>query len=457
MSGSELRIPPSNREAERAVLGSMLRDNDVIPAVLQIVQAESFYTDADQKICRATKAIADRGQPVDTVLLADYLKEQNQVDDIGYGYLGELLEAAPTAANAEYYAGIVSDKAQARELIHVCTEIVRDAFEQSQPASELREKAEMRIMAVGDRASRSSIVSMDEAVRRGWDRIDERAKRAKEGKSEGITTGLIDLDEKTGGFRPSELTILGARTSQGKTAFAMNVANRVAVDGQIPTLFVSLEQPEEDITDRLLCLRARVQFKDFRDSKIEDPSAVERIYRAGQELARGKLFIDRAPRQTAYQVAASARRLHRREGVRLLIVDYLQFIEPESDRRETRQEAVAGISRKLKQIARELRISVLCLAQLNREVESRQDHEPKLSDLRDSGAIEQDADAVWLLYRPEAYSAADRPNEADLIIAKQRNGPLGRVRLIFRGPWMGFENYAPDIPAFAYESNGVAH
>src|SRR5262249_55290181 len=392
--GSADRLPPHSREAERCVLGSMLRDNGIIGDVLQIIREENFYADAHQKIYKAIVTLYDRGHPIDAVILADLLKEQKQIEDIGkHAYLGELWDAAPTAANAEYYARIVRDKSIVRSLIHAGNEILRDAYDQAQPADEMLEDAERKIFDIAQMGLTGQTYTLEQALAEAYDRIDTRPARDPRSIS-GRATGFVDLDEKTAGLQNSELIIIAARPSVGKTAIALNLARHIAVEEKQPVFFVSLEQSRIELAERLLCCQARVDSHKLRKGHLA-ADEMQRLIDAGGVLGKAKLFIDDSPGQGMLRVAANARRLKMRHGIKAVFIDYLQLIEPDN-RRDSRQEQVAAISRRLKFLARELQIPVVALAQVNRSSEDRQDHRPRLADLRESGSIEQDSDTVML-------------------------------------------------------------
>ena len=442
------RLPPQNRDAERCVLGSMLRDNGVIGDVLQIVRSENFYADAHQKTFNGITKLYDKGHPVDLVMLAELLKEQNHIEDIGgYAYLAELWDAAPTAANAEYYARIVRDYAIVRHLIHASTEVLRDAYDMAMPADELLDSAERKILDIAQMGFIGQTYTLQEAVAKAYDRIDIRQQRGEMSMS-GIATGFVDLDDKTAGLQNSELIILAARPSVGKTAMALNIARHVAVDCEEPVFFVSLEQSRIELAERLLCSQARVDSHNLRKGRLSSQD-MQKLINAGGLLKDTKLFIDDSPGQGMLRIAANARRLKLRHGIKLVVVDYLQLIEPDN-RRDNRQEQVANISRRLKFLARDLQIPVMALAQLNRSLEDRQGNKPRLSDLRESGSIEQDADTVILMHRPELYEPGQHEGVIELIIAKQRNGPTGELTLTFLKQFMRFENFAVEAP-FGYD------
>jgi replicative DNA helicase len=437
--GGPDRLPPQSKEAEQCVLGSMLRDNVVIGDILQIIRPDNFYLDAHQKICQAMTALYDQGHPVDLVVLAEELKTRKQIEDIGgYAYLGQLWYAAPTAANAEYYARIVRDKAIIRHLIHSSNEILRDAYDQAMPADELLESAERKVLDIAEMGITGQTFTLAQALTEAYDRIDTRQQNDQTSIS-GLPTGFIDLDEKTAGLQNSELIIMAARPSHGKTALAMNVARHVAVEDNQPVFVVSLEQSRIELAERLLCCQARVDSHKLRKGHLSSED-MQKLIEAGGILRNAPLFIDDTPGQGMLRIAANARRLKLREKIKLVVIDYLQLIEPDN-RRDSRQEQVAHISRRLKFLARELQIPVMALAQVNRSSEDRTEHKPRLADLRESGAIEQDADTVMLLHRPEMYEPGQHEGILEIHIAKQRNGPTGDVSLTFLKQFMRFENF----------------
>jgi replicative DNA helicase len=439
------RLPPQSRDAERSVLGSMLRDNGVIGDIIQIINDEGFfYLDAHQKIFLAIRSIYDRGHPVDLVMLAEYLKEQKQIEDIGgYAYLAELWDAAPTAANAEYYARIVRDKSVVRSLIHSSTEILRDAYDQAMPADDLLEGAERKILDIAQRGMTGQTYRLEDVLIEAYDRIDSRQQHGQMSIS-GLPTGFHDLDNITAGLQNSELVVIAARPSVGKTAFALNLVRHIAVEEEHPAFFVSLEQSRVELAERLLCSQGRVDSHKLRKGHLGSED-MDKLMTAAGVLKKAKLFIDDMPGQGLLRIGANARRLKLRHKIRLVVIDYLQLIEPDN-RRDSRQEQVAQMSRRLKFLARELQIPVVALAQVNRGSEDRQDHRPRLSDLRESGAIEQDADTVMLLHRPELYEPGQHEGILEVIIGKQRNGPTGEVTLAFLKQFMRFEDFAGGMP-----------
>jgi replicative DNA helicase len=445
---SDERTTPHSRDAERCLLGGMLRDNVVINDVVQLVRTENFYLDAHQKIFQGILALNDKATPVDLVTLAEWLREQKYVEDIGgYPYLAELWEAAPTAANVEYYAKIVREKAIVRNLIHAGNEILRDAYDQVQPADELLGDAERKILEVAEIGITGQATTLQDAIRDAYERIDARAQNTFES---GLPTGFVDIDELTAGLHNSELVILAARPSVGKTAMSLNIVRNIIVGDPVRgvppagVFFVSLEQARVELAERLLCAQAKVDSHKLRKGHLGSDD-MDKLLRAGDVLSRAKLFIDDTPAQGMLRIAANARRLKRKHDIKLVVIDYLQLIDPDN-KRDSRQEQVAQISRRLKFLARELKVPVLSLAQVNRSSEDRGNHKPRLADLRESGAIEQDADTVMLLHRPGMYEGGQEDNVIEVLIAKQRNGPTGDVTLAYLKHYMRYENYAVGGP-----------
>jgi replicative DNA helicase len=442
------RLPPHSRDAEVGVLGGILRDPDVLSSVIQIIRADNFYFDAHQKTFQAILDLYNDNQPIDLVLLFERLHKNKQLEDVGgREYLAQLWESVPTGANAEYHAKLVRDAAMIRSLIHSGNEILRDAYDHSQQADELVASAERKIMEIAKAAMIGETKTLSEVVQEAFLRIDSRV--GKENLSiSGIPCGFADLDNLTAGLQNSELVIVAARPSVGKTSFALNIIRHVIVEERHPVLFFSLEMARIELAERLLACQARVDSHKIRKGHLNSDD-IQKLMDAGDVLRRGKLYIDDTPQRTMLQIAATARRLMKKEekagGLKLVVIDYLQLIEPEN-RRDPRQEQVAQISRRLKFLARDLNIPVMALAQVNRASEDRQDHKPRLSDLRESGSIEQDADTVVMLHRPGLFDKSDERADKvlDVIIAKQRNGPTGEITLTYLKQYMRFENYIAD-------------
>jgi replicative DNA helicase len=438
------RQPPHSLEAERAVLGSLLLLPPACDEVALVVRPEDFYDVAHQRIFTHMLEVHGKGLGIDPTLLTQRLRDAGEYDLVGgAAYLFSISREVSTAAHAEYYARIVREKSILRSLIHVSTDIVRDAYETNMESREMLNRAEQRIFGILDSKGDSRVVPLREVLQETLARIDARMQHRHA--FGGLETGFDDFDELTGGLHNSELVILAARPSMGKTALALNVVEHIALESKKPTLFVSLEMSSLELGDRLLCSRARVNGHRLRNSQISAEES-RKLVQTASEVSGAPLFIDDSPSRTVTEIAATARRLKRRNGLTLVVVDYLQLIEPD-DPRDPRQEQVAKIARRLKGLARELNVPVLCLAQLNRQVEATRDNRPQLSHLRESGAIEQDADVVMFIHREEYYVATEEDRErvkgeADLMIKKQRNGPTGDVKLTWLHEYTRFTNAA---------------
>ncbi|QJW93933.1 replicative DNA helicase [Frigoriglobus tundricola] len=447
------RLPPQNRDAERGVLGGILRDPDTLPVVQQHIVADNFYFDAHQKIYQALCELSTENQPIDLVLLYDKLRKNKHLEDVGgQAYLVDLWESVPTGANAEYHAKLVKDTAMVRGLIHASNEILRDAYERTESGDTLVSQAERKIMEIAKLGMVGETKSLAEVVKDAFDRLDSRIGKDNLAIS-GMPTGYVDLDNITAGLQNSELVIIAARPSVGKTAFALNMVRNIVTEttdrnGHSPVvLFFSLEMARIELAERLLCCQSRVDSHKVRKGQLNSDD-IQRLMDAGDILRRARLYIDDTPSRTMIQIAASARRLQKKHekdgGLKLIVIDYLQLIEPEN-RRDPRQEQVAQISRRLKFLARELLIPVIALAQVNRASEDRQDHKPRLSDLRESGSIEQDADTCMMLHRPGKFDGTQDDNILEIIIAKQRNGPTGEITLTWQKGYNRYENYIADV------------
>ncbi|HMP57941.1 MAG TPA: replicative DNA helicase [Gemmatales bacterium] len=439
-------LPPHADEAERGVLGSMLRDNGTIPDVLQIFKDETnFYKDAHRKVFVGISALFDRGHPVDLITLGDELKQRAWLEEIGgLDYIVQLLEDAPTAAHAEYYARIVRDKAILRNLIAASHENLREAHSQSGPAEEILEAAERRIFEIAEWGVVGQPSPLAQPLTEAFDRLDQRIHRDSDSSVSGLPTGYIDLDKITAGLQDSELVIVAARPSVGKTAFSLNLVRHIAIEEKAPVFFVSLEQSRIELAERLLSAQASVDSHRLRVGRISDDDH-RRIVQASGPLREAKIYIDDSPGQNMLRIAANARRIKMKHGLRAVFVDYLQLVEPDPQY-DSRQEQVAAISRRLKAMAKELKVPVVACAQLNRGVELRAEGEPKLADLRESGSIEQDADTVMLLHRPRDQSGQEIDAMLEIIVAKQRNGPTGKIVLTHLKQYMRFDNYAGQWP-----------
>ncbi len=437
------RLPPQSLDAEKGVLGSLLIDPELCDDIALVLRAEDFYADANQKLYTHLMAMHNEGVRIDAMLLLERLRGTGDLEIIGGpAYLAEVVHAVPYAANAVYYAGIVRDKATLRSLIHASTEILRDAYEPTLDPREMVNRAEEQIFAVRDQHSSDQVTSIQDLLVEAFDKIDARLEH---GENDGVPTGFQDLDNMTGGLHGSEFVVLAARPSMGKTALATNIAEHVAIEANVPTLFVSLEMAKLELAQRMLCSQGRIDASKFRSGFLskEDRS---KLVEASAKLGKAPFFVDDTPARTCTEIAACARRLKRKHDLGLIVIDYLQLINPD-DPRDPRQEQVAKMARRLKALARELKLPVLCLAQLNRQTEQgKEGHRPRLSHLRESGAIEQDADVVMFIHREEYYHTREEAMEkgicgqADIIVAKQRNGPTGDVKVAWFDKYTRFEN-----------------
>jgi len=440
------RQPPFNLEAETGVLGSIMLNPDVCDDVTMLLRVDDFYDDANRKLYEHMQGMHDAGQKLDMTLLVERLKRAGDFERIGgTAYLAKTFQSVPNYAHAVYYAKIVREKATFRALIDASTDILRDAYDESGESKQLLSQAEQKIFGILDGRGTSTVSSISDILHEAMDRMEARMKG--EHATSGVETGFAEMDALMGGFHNSELIILAARPSMGKTAFAMNIAEHVAMNEKAPVLFVSLEMSAIELADRLLCSVARVNGHRLRNGTISNEDRSRLIEKASL-VSRAPLFVDDSPSRMVSEIAAAARRIIRRDGrLGLIVIDYLQLIEPDNPR-DPRQEQVARIARRLKGIARELEVPVLCLSQLNRQAEDSKDHRPKLSHLRESGAIEQDADVVMFVHREEYYRRGDEQEQfagqAEIIVAKQRNGPVGDVPLIWRKEFTRFEDKAPD-------------
>ena len=435
------RMPPHSLEAEQGVLGSLLIDPELCDEVALILHADDFYAEANAKLYRHMMAMHESGGRLDVMLLRERLKQEGDFEAVGgNAYLAEVINAVPVAAHAVYYANIVRDKATLRALIHTSTEILRDAWDPGLDPREALNQAEEKVFAVHDRRSTTQVANIHDVMVEAFARIDARMAGSE---GVGVPTGFTDLDKLTGGLHRSELVILAARPSMGKTALATNIAEHVAIHENVPTLFVSLEMARIELAQRILCSQGRIDAGKFRSGFLSGKER-EQLVRVSNQLSKTPLFIDDSSTRTVTEIGATARRLKRRSDLGLLVIDYLQLINPD-DPRDPRQEQVAKMARRLKALARELEIPILCLAQLNRQMEQgREGHRPRLSHLRESGAIEQDADVVMFIHREEYYNRDDEDarGKGEVIVAKQRNGPTDSVELAWFDKFTRFENLA---------------
>lgn len=438
------RQPAWHSAAEKSVLGAILLDNSVRDQVADILESEDFYTGAHRVIYQAITTLLDRGEPADPVILEQYLRKNEALHTVGgSGYLAQLMDTVPTTANAGAYARLIRDKAILRNLAQQATQIVESIYQgNNEPVPTILDDAEQRIFSVGERHSQrsssySDIKSVLLPVLRNIGELMQH-----KGAITGLPTGFTDLDTKLAGLQKSDLLILAGRPAMGKTSFAMNIAANVAMDHQAPVAVFSLEMSKEQLVSRLLASSARIDAQKLRTGWLKEKD-YEQLVTMAHNLTKIPLFIDDTPAISINALRAKARRMKREKEIQLIIIDYLQLMQGDG-KAENRVQEISQVSRGLKALAKELNIPVIALSQLSRKLEERPNKRPQLSDLRESGAIEQDADVVLFVFREEVYKEND-PNLAglaELIVAKQRNGPIGTAKLTFLKEYTRFENHA---------------
>ncbi|WP_079907804.1 replicative DNA helicase [Carboxydocella sp. JDF658] len=432
------RVPPHNLDAEQSVLGSMLLDQEAVFKAMEIIRAEDFYRDAHRLIFEAICDLADRSEPVDIITVAEELRQRGQLDKVGgAAYIATLSGIVPTAANVEYYARIIREKSLLRALISAATRIAQLGYEGEAEAEEILMQAEKMIYDLSQRKASRTFATMHEILMETFDRIEYLYQN--KGDVTGVPTGFIDLDRLTSGLQPSDLIIVAARPAMGKTSFCLNIAQHAAIKAGIPVAIFSLEMSKEQLVQRMLCSEAMVDQHRLRTGQLTEQDW-PRLVRAVGPMAQAPIFIDDTVGISVLEMRAKCRRLKAEHGLGLVIIDYLQLMQG-SRRSESRQQEISEISRALKGLARELNVPVIALSQLSRAVEQTHDKRPNLSHLRESGAIEQDADIVSFIYREEYYNPdTEKKGIAEIIIAKHRNGPVGSVELGFLNEFTKFVN-----------------
>ena len=438
-TGSAERIPPQALDVERTVLGSMLIDEQAASAVFEMLDETAFYSGANRRIFECMKELFAQHTPIDIITLAEALRKKQWLEAVGEEpYLAELAESIATSANIEYYGKILREKGTLRELISTAAQITTECFSPDVEPQVLLDKAEARIFGVSDARMKKGFAKVGDLIPRTMEEMDEYAK----GNFKGVKTGFTELDEITTGLQKSDLIIIAGRPSMGKTSFCLSIAANVAIRGNRPTALFSLEMSKGQLAQRLLCAEARVRMQLFRLGKLSN-AEMRTLANAGAPLYQAPLYIDDTAGISVLELRAKARRLKAQRGLDLIIIDYLQLMGS-SGKVESRQQEISQISRSLKGVAKELDVPLIVLSQLSRQPEQRTEHRPQLSDLRESGAIEQDADIVMFVYRDAVYNR-DIPEaekgRSEIIIGKQRNGPIGMVNLSFIEDYARFENY----------------
>lgn len=441
-TASAERIPPQALDVERTVLGSMLIDEHAVATVFELLDESAFYSGANRKIFQCMKEMFEKNTPIDLVTLIETLRKKQWLESVGEeAYLGELAESIATSANVEHYSKILREKGTLRELITTAAEITTDCFNTEVEAQEVLDKAESKIFGVAESRIKNRFESVGQLLPHTFEEIEGYAK----GNFRGVLTGFNELDELTTGLQKGDLVIVAGRPSTGKTSFCLSVAANAAIHGKHPTAIFSLEMSKQQLAQRLLCSEARVSMHALRSGKLPLRDRPKLGLAAGP-LAEAPIFVDDTPGITVLELRAKARRLKAQSNLELVIVDYLQLMGS-TGKIESRQQEISQISRSLKGVAKELDVPVIVLSQLSRSPELRTDHRPLLSDLRESGAIEQDADVVMFVYREEMYNKEDEHLKgiAEIIMGKQRNGPIGTAKLAFLKDYARFDNLSERV------------
>lgn len=430
-----VRIPPHDDDAEQAVLGAILIDKDAIISVSQLVSADNFYDEKHGMIYNAMLALYEERKPIDLLTLTDVLRKKKQFEKIGgSAYLSSLTTIVPTGANSEYYAGIVREKHVRRSLIQISSEMTENAFSEDKEANEILSNSEQNIFKISQEHIKQGFIHIKETLSESFDRLEELQKSG-EG-LRGVETGFTDLDNLLSGLQASNLIILAARPGQGKTAFVINIAQHVAITNKLPVGVFSLEMSKEELVDRMLVSQSDIDAWKLKTGRLQEDD-FDKLSVAMGQLAEAPIFIDDTPGLSIPEMRTKARRLQSEHNLKLLVVDYLQLASP-GKKFENRVNEVSYISQSLKNMARELKIPVIGVSQLSRAVEQRGGGKPQLADLRESGAIEQDADVVMFLYSADEEFTSQRI--VNILIAKHRNGPVGEKELLFRGDRIRFYN-----------------
>jgi len=431
------KLPPQNIEAEQSILGAILIDNEALPKALEILDPEDFYRLSHKKIFYAMTKLFDRNEPIDLITLSEYLRKKDELEEVGgISYLTSLVNTTPTAANIKYHSKIVREKALLRGLLKSSYEVTNKIYEDTLDAEELVDYAERAIFEISDKRIKVSFVSLKDVIKSSFEMIEHLYDN--KDMVTGVPSGFKDLDDLTTGFQKGDLIIVGGRPSMGKTAFALNIAQYVGLELGEPVAIFSLEMAKEQLAFRMLCSEAMVNSSSIRKGFVKKEDW-HKLTNAASNLTNAPIFIDDSSSITALELRAKARRLKMERGLSLIIVDYLQLMRGKGSF-ERREQEISDISRSLKALAKELNVPVIAVSQLNRSVEQRRPPKPILADLRESGAIEQDADVILFLYRDEIYNKDAKKGLAEVIIAKQRNGPTGSVNLAFMSHCTRFMN-----------------
>jgi len=434
------KIPPHSIEAEQAVLGAVLLDREAIISASEFVNPEDFYKDSHREVYRAAVELFDRGEPVDLVTLSEQLRQKNLLEAVGgMAFLTDLSSSVPTIANAAHYAKIIYGKSLLRKLIRACGEISEKSFEAAEDVEEIIEYAEKNIFDISQKRAFTGFVPLKEVLVSSFNKIEELYNN--KGATTGISTGFRDIDTKTSGLQKSDLILVAARPSMGKTSLALNIAQHAALLQKVPVAIFSLEMSREQLVNRMICAEANIDSHSMRTGNLSEDDW-PKLAASVNRLSKANIYIDDTPGITVAEMRSKCRRLKLERGLELILIDYLQLMQG-SSRVESRQQEISEISRSLKALAREMDCPVLAMSQLSRAPEMRSEHKPMLSDLRESGAIEQDADVVMFIYRDEYYHPdTEKKGIAEIILAKQRNGPTGVVELVWLDKFTKFADMA---------------
>jgi replicative DNA helicase len=437
------RLPPSSIEAEMCLLASMMLDKEMVGQIVQIVDRESFYQADHQIIYDILVRLYEQNRPIDAVIVFEELMKRQLLEEVGgKGYIAQILGMVPSAAHGAHYAGIVREKALLRQLIAASNEVLREAYAPHEKADMVLDNAEKRIFEIAQKKVGNAMVPMEQVLHEVFEMIENRGQR-------GLECGFHELDDMMNGLQNGEMVIVAARPSMGKTAFAMNVIEHISADLRMPCAIFSLEMSKQQLAQRMLCSRGQIDAHKLRKGLLNSQEYTKLATVVG-ELAKAPIWVDDSPGLTPLELRAKARRLKLQHDVKCIMIDYMQLMDNPGP--ESRQQQISEISRGVKAVARELNIPVICLSQLNRASEGRDGHRPRMSDLRESGSIEQDADVIMLLHREDYYRMSEpdfQPdNIAEVIIAKQRNGPTGTVKLTFQNKTTRFENLSSAADPF---------
>lgn len=435
-----LRVPPQSADAEKALLGSILLRHEVMHEIIDVISSSSFYADKNRIVFEAMMELFSKSDPIDLLSVSTRLKEKKQLDSVGgMSYLSELAQSVPSSANAKHYAEIVQKKYMMRSLIEAADHISELGFDEAADIDHLLDQAEKRIFDVTNTPSTKKFVALKDTLGEAWERLDRLHKS--DGEHRGVPSGFAELDNKISGFQKSDLIIIAARPSVGKTALALDIARQTAVNHGTAVAIFSLEMSDQQLVDRMLAADAKVDSWRLRTGRLKDDSEFDSIRQSLDRLSKAPIFIDDEPGNNILKMRAVARRLKSEKDLGLIIVDYLQLMHlPGSKPSDSMVQQITEISRSLKNLARELDVPVIALSQLSRAIEARGGR-PRLSDLRDSGSIEQDADLVMFIHRNDKYSEdGAQKGIAEILIEKHRNGPTGRLKLFFKEEWASFQN-----------------